>query len=147
MKMIRIIILIPVFFFSTLYAESKEWKVKSGKVFFKSETDLESIYGDGQGVKGTLNLDTKEIYIEITLGSIRTSNNLQTSHLHDNYFEIQKFPTAKFIGKVLEIKNEGEVKTVGSLELHGVKKENVEITGNLSKLGACLLYTSPSPRD
>ncbi|MCZ8158083.1 MAG: YceI family protein [Leptospira sp.] len=121
------------YLYSNLYSSPNQWKVTSGKVYFKSETDLETITGNGEVISGYLDLVSKKIKIEVPLGNIKTSNKLQTSHLHDNYFEIDKYPVAIFEGDVAEIKQSGEVKAIGSLTLHGIKKENVTISGNLEK--------------
>ncbi len=118
---------------NTLVAEPTEWKVAKGKVFFKSETDLETILGEGDSVTGSLDVKTKKIKIEIGLSSIKTDNKLQTSHLHDNYFEVEKFPISTFEGEVNQIKESGDVEAVGVLQLHGVKKENVKLLGKTSK--------------
>ncbi len=119
--------------FLSVFAQTKEWKLIKGKVFFKSETDLETILGEGDSVIGSLDLNSKKIIIQIELGKIKTENKLQTSHLHDNYFEIDKYPIATFEGLITEIKEEGEVEAVGFLDLHGKKKENLKITGKLQK--------------
>lgn len=118
---------------NALVAESTEWKVTKGKVFFKSETDLETILGEGDSVTGSLDLKTKKIKIEIGLGSIKTDNKLQTSHLHDHYFEVEKFPVSTFEGEVTQIKEIGEVEAIGTLQLHGIKKENVKLLGKIEK--------------
>jgi polyisoprenoid-binding protein YceI len=133
MKQILTAVIILHIFCVSLSAEIKSWKVKSGKVFFKSETDLESIWGEGQKITGSLNLTTKVIQIEVELAEIKTDNKLQTSHLHDNYFETAKYPIAKFQGIVQEIKETGDVSAKGTFELHGIKKEGVSLTGKLEK--------------
>ena len=54
--------------------------------------------------------------------------------MHDNYLETQLFPIAKFIGIVDSIKENGEIKATGTLELHGLKKENLTLTGTIQKV-------------
>lgn len=84
-------------------------------------------------VSGWVDIKSKQIFIEVNLKDLKTPNRLQTSHLHDNYLETELHPLAIFSGSISEIKEEGEVKATGSLELHGKKKENVSLTGNLQK--------------
>ncbi|WP_108973442.1 YceI family protein [Leptospira ryugenii] len=117
---------------STLWA-SEIWTVSSGKVSFVSNTELETIVGEGDGISGTFDPKTKNLLLEVDLSSIQTKNSLQTSHLHDNYFEIEKYPTAKFIGFVSNYREEGEVIAFGNFFLHGVKKEKQQFRGFLSK--------------
>ncbi|WP_411822741.1 YceI family protein [Leptospira sp. 'Mane'] len=116
-------------------SESKRWLVSSGKVYFKSESSLETITGEGMAASGWVDTQSKQVRIEISLKDFRTPNRLQTSHLHDNYLETAIYPLAVFSGSILEMKEEGEVKVVGNMELHGKKKENVSLSGNLQKQG------------
>jgi len=102
-------------------------------MYFKSETEIETIQGDGGRVTGTLDLSTKKILIEISLFDLKTPNRLQTSHMHDNYLETPLFPIAKFEGTVDSIRESGEVKAKGVIDIHGKKKDNFVITGNLEK--------------
>ena len=118
----------------SLFSQGKQWKVTDGKVFFKSETELESIYGEGGTVSGSLDLSTKVVSIEINLFDLKTNNKLQTSHMHDNYLETNLFPVAKFNGIAESIKENGEIKATGTLELHGLKKENLTLTGTIQKM-------------
>jgi len=118
---------------TSLFSQTKVWKVTDGKMYFKSETEIETIYGEGGRITGTLDLSTKKILIEISLFDLKTPNKLQTSHMHDNYLETPLFPIAKFEGTVDSIKESGEVKAKGVLDIHGKKKDNFVITGNLEK--------------
>lgn len=120
-------------FSSSLYPQSKVWKVVDGKMFFKSHTELETILGEGGRITGNLDLSTKKIIIEISLYDLKTPNKLQTSHMHDNYLETPLFPIAKYEGTVESIQDSGEVKAKGTLDLHGRKKENFIITGIIEK--------------
>ncbi|TGN08227.1 YceI family protein [Leptospira ilyithenensis] len=134
MKYFALLFLISgITFTSAIRSESKRWTVNSGKVYFKSESSLETITGEGMTVSGWVDGKSKQIYIEVNLKDLKTPNRLQTSHLHDNYLETGLYPLAIFSGSVSEIKEQGEVKATGSLELHGKKKENVSLTGNLKK--------------
>ena len=49
------------------------------------------------------------------------------------------------VSKVIEVIRPAIQADDGDIELHGVDEETGEVTVELS--GACLLYTSPSPRD
>ena len=118
-----------------VYSETPEWKLEEGKVFFKSETELETILGEGSQVKGSLDISTKKIIIEIGLSDLKTPNRLQTSHMHENYLETHLYPVARFTGTVESIKDSGEVKAKGIFELHGKTKEDFVIIGNLEKKG------------
>jgi len=128
-----ITIVISLLLTASISSAPSEWKISSGKVFFKSETDYETITGEGDSIQGMLDVTSKKIKIEINLGNIKTANKLQTSHLQDNYFEIDKYPISTFEGSVLDVKENGEVSALGTLQLHGIKKENITLTGKIEK--------------
>lgn len=112
-------------------ANSNGWEIDSGKARFKSETEWETIEGTGEGFSGKVNLTTKEILVTMNVSTWVTPNRLQTSHMHDNYLESDKFPEAKFEGKINQIEtNTGRVSVSGKLTLHGITKEYKDIIGN-----------------
>ncbi|GBF48525.1 YceI-like domain protein [Leptospira ryugenii] len=84
-------------------------------------------------MSGQFNPISKKIHIEIELDGIKTDNKLQTSHLHENYFETNLYPIASFDGIVSETKETGEVEAIGTLELHGVRQGQVKLTGKVEK--------------
>ena len=131
----ELFLVLGIFFLAStsLFSQTKIWKVTDGKMYFKSETEIETIQGDGGRVTGTLDLSTKKILIEISLFDLKTPNRLQTSHMHDNYLETPLFPIARFEGMVESIKDSGEVKAKGVLDIHGKKKGKFCYHWNLRK--------------
>ncbi|TGN18497.1 YceI family protein [Leptospira idonii] len=127
-------VFLSVILFSTAVSTEAQslWKIESGKIQFKSESKLETIYGEGETVSGFLDPKTKQIQVIIDLKDFSTDNRLQTSHLQDNYLETHIHPKAIYIGEVKEVKETGEVTALGSLELHGVKREKVSLTGTVA---------------
>ncbi len=109
---------------------SNVWEIESGKARFKSETEWETIEGIAEGFSGKVNLSTKEILVTMSVSTWATPNRLQTSHMHDNYLETDKFPEAKFEGKINQLEpNTGKVNVSGKLTLHGITKEYKDIVG------------------
>ncbi|MCB1179146.1 MAG: YceI family protein [Leptospiraceae bacterium] len=127
---------------SSIEIKEKQLKIKSGKIIFISEAPRENIKGIGKLISGRINVLEKKLSIEINLKDWRTSNKLQTSHLHENYLETDKFPNSIYEGKIESINSDGKVVTIGKLNLHGVTKENVKIERQIIKKENSYVYES-----
>ncbi len=135
MKRIIPIILIALFFIQLNATEIKENQltVKSGKIIFLSEAPQETIKGIGKQISGDILFKEKKVTITIDLTDWKTNNKLQTSHLHENYLETEKFPKATFDGVIQSYDNKtGDVVVLGSLDLHGVIKKDFSIKGKVA---------------
>jgi polyisoprenoid-binding protein YceI len=54
--------------------------------------------------------------------------------MHEDYLESAQYPTAKFVGTILSYDpTTGTAKVNGKMTLHGVTKDNIAITGNVTK--------------
>lgn len=109
--------------FSQSKPDSGAWEVQSCVFKFKSETALESIIGSGKSCSGFASLSDKKIKLQIDLRDWKTPNNLQTSHLQENYLETQTYPLSLFEGmiQVFEEKT-GKGEALGTHNLHGKTK-------------------------
>lgn len=135
MKRIILVILLLLFFTQLSATEIKEnhLTVKSGKIIFLSEAPQETIKGIGKQITGDILFKEKKVNITIDLTDWKTNNKLQTSHLHENYLETEKFPKATFEGVIQSYDTKtGEVVALGSLDLHGVIKKDFSIKGKVS---------------
>lgn len=132
----RIILFYLALFGLTLQAtEIKEdhLTVTTGKIIFLSEAPQETIKGVGKQISGDVHFKEKKVSISIDLADWKTNNRLQTSHLHENYLETEKFPKAIFEGVIQSYDSKsGEVVVIGSISLHGVIRKDVSIKGKVT---------------
>jgi hypothetical protein len=113
----------------------------NGKVNFTSEAPLEIIKASSNKLAGILNIVDKEFVFTVPMKSFEGFNSpLQKVHFNENYIESDKFPDAKFKGKIIEDFNLSQpgsykIRAKGKFSIHG--KENpmtircdIEITKN-----------------
>ena len=115
------------------------FRTSSGEISFYSKTPLEDIQATNQKVGAILNASTKELAIQMRITDFQFPNKLMQEHFNENYLESEKFPTAKFVGKVKEqvdlIKAGNYAVTAeGNLTIHGVTKP-VVVKGSVSSTG------------
>jgi polyisoprenoid-binding protein YceI len=100
----------------------------NGKVNFKSEAPLEIIRASSSKLTGLLNTENKEFVFSVPMNSFEGFNSpLQRVHFNENYIESDKFPDAKFKGKIIEdidFNSPGayKIRAKGKFFVHG--KEN-----------------------
>ena len=69
-------------------------------------------------------------------------NSLMQEHFNENYAESEKYPRARFIGKLVQLRAEGQPMYVqGFLTIHNVKRK-VRVPGTLQLRGNELVVTS-----
>lgn len=78
-----------------------------------------------------------ELYFEVELKSLDTGIGLRNRHMRENYLETDKFPFARYKGRITEVKKSLSggfiVVSEGNFEVHGVSKAMTtvaEVTGN-----------------
>lgn len=100
----------------------------SGKVNFVSEAPLEIIKASSSKLTGILNTGDKGFVFVVPMKSFNGFNSpLQKIHFNENYIESDKYPDAKFKGKIIEdidFNKPGKykVRAKGKFSVHG--KEN-----------------------
>ena len=109
---------------------------KTGGITFFSETPLENIEAINKQVTSLLNTKTGELVFSVLIRSFEFKKALMQEHFNENYMESDKFPKAKFTGKVKDFEafswnenGEYSARISGFLEIHGVKKE-ISVLGN-----------------
>lgn len=115
------------------------FRTSSGEISFYSKTPLEDIQATNQKVGAILNASTKELAIQMRITDFQFPNKLMQEHFNENYLESEKFPAAKFVGKVKEqvdLSKAGNyaVTAEGNLTIHGVTKP-VVVKGSVSSTG------------
>ena len=105
------------------------------KIRFFSSTPIEDIKAASKKGVAVLVAKTGEVAFQIPIKSFEFSRGLMQEHFNENYMESDKYPYAKFSGRidqVVDLTQNGEynVTATGSLSMHGVSKQRT-IPGKL----------------
>lgn len=102
---------------------------KKGKASFFSEAPLENIEAVNNDVFGAIDLENGTLAVSMFIKNFHFDNSLMEEHFNENYLESDKYPKAKFKGKIndftiVDFKKTGshEVDVEGEIEIHGVTK-------------------------
>ena len=115
-----------------------------GVVTFKSDAPLEIIQARSDQLRGVLDLHSRNFAFSVELRSFEGFNNpLQREHFNENYLESDRYPTATFVGKIIEpIRglSDGNYtwRAKGLLTVHGISQER--IIKNTVRIEAGVLY-------
>ena len=107
------------------FISAQEWKVAEGS---SVKFDGGDPSGEFTGLMGTVQFDEKDLAgskFEMTLdvASINTGNGMKNTHAKSaNWFDAEKYPTIAFTSSAISKTADG-FEAVGTLEMHGVKKE------------------------
>ncbi len=111
------------------YAAAQEmYYTKKGKISFYSKAPLENIEAHNNEVVSFIDIKKAEIVFSVLIKSFQFEKALMEEHFNTSYMESDKYPKAKFTGKV---KNPEVVKPVdgsyqitveGTLSIHNVSK-------------------------
>lgn len=108
---------------------------KSAELTLFSEAPMENIEAVSKNAYGVVNMDNGEIQFGVSIRSFRFRKSLMQEHFNENYMESDKFPAAKFKGKLEsppDVSKDGEyqVTATGDLEVHGITKRR-SISGTI----------------
>ena len=121
-----IFILFSVFFLNTSYAQDK-YLTTIGYMDFFSHSPLEDIKAVNHQVLSIIDFDTNEIVIHVLIKSFFFEKSLMQEHFNENYMESDKYPKAKFKGKIIGFnrknKNPQKVAIAGEINIHGISKK------------------------
>lgn len=84
------------------FAQTK-YLTKSGFISFYSHTPFEDIKADNNQVASILDIGSGEIIFEILMRSFKFDRALMEEHFNENYVESNKYPKAKFKGKITNL--------------------------------------------
>lgn len=117
---------------ATVALQALEYNVDKGsgnKVLFISEAPLEDFEGETEKIDGYIynkkdDFRGSDIYFEVDLNSVDTGIGLRNNHMRENYLYTDKYPFAKYEGKIISaIEKDGGIFVVadGDFEVKGVK--------------------------
>lgn len=113
--------LAAVFAFTAL----QTWKIKDTYSIKFSSKDASGVF---KTFGGTIVFDEKDLAkskfdLTIDVASINTGNAMQNKHAKSaDWFDADKYPSIKFVSSKIE-KSDNGYKAIGSLEMHGIKKD------------------------
>jgi len=109
--------------------------VSTAFVGFKSDAPFELIQAKTTSVRGVIDIDKSTFAFEVKVSAFEGFNSpLQKEHFNENYMETSKYPYARFFGKMIgkfdtNVIGTYTVEAVGTLDIHGIKKERkIEVT-------------------
>jgi polyisoprenoid-binding protein YceI len=125
-------IIVLFFCLSSATALSQQrYRIEKGEINFTSNAELELIKASSSGVQGLLDPESNQFAFTIDIRSFQGFNSdLQREHFNEKYMESERFPKAKFSGKIIEqidfSRNDTyEVRAKGELDIHGEKQTRI----------------------
>jgi len=124
-----------------------KFSTSNGEIKFASKAQLELIKAASNKLQGVFDPVTNKFAFLVSMQSFQGFNSeLQRKHFNENYIESEKFPTAKFSGKIIEQvdysqDNTMEVRAKGELEIHGQKQTRI-IKAKITVKGSQLIIES-----
>lgn len=116
-------------FLSTMGVSQNTYITKNATIDFFSSTIVEDIKAINSEVVSFIKTETGEINFGVSIKSFVFENSLMQEHFNENYMESDKFPNAKFKGKITDPENIDFNKTgiypvhiSGEITIHGVTK-------------------------
>lgn len=111
----------------SLTAQAQKLSTRSGYIRFFSEAPLENIEANNRQVTSILDIGAKSIAFSVLMKSFEFEKALMQEHFNEKYVHSDKYPNAKFNGKIqenLDLTKTGTyaATVVGELDMHGVKK-------------------------
>lgn len=105
--------------------------LEKGRISFTSNAQLELIKASSEAPQGLLDPATNQFAFTVDIKTFQGFNSaLQREHFNEKYLESEKFPRARFSGKIIEsidFTTHGtfDVRAKGELEIHGVKQTRI----------------------
>ncbi|MDP4164681.1 MAG: YceI family protein [Bacillota bacterium] len=114
--------------------QAQKYLTKNGMISLYSKTPFETIEAQNNQVNCALDIKTSDFVFMVLMKSFEFKRALMQEHFNENYVESDKYPDARFKGKVtnlksVDLKKEGiyPVTVEGDLTIHGITRH---ITNN-----------------
>ncbi len=106
---------------------TKIYSTANASASFFSEAPLENIEASTGSARAALNTETGELMFVVPIASFKFDKSLMQQHFNEQYMESERFPEARFEGKIMDWKGKPEGKTEvsvrGNLTIHGVTRQ------------------------
>ncbi|MDQ2657922.1 MAG: YceI family protein [Bacteroidota bacterium] len=109
----------------------KKFSITSSQMAFTSNAELELIKAASGKVQGLIDPGSNQFAFTVDIKTFQGFNSaLQREHFNEKYMESEKFPRARFSGKIIEpidLSTDGtyEVRAKGELDIHGQKQTRI----------------------
>jgi len=109
----------------------QRYSLTKGQINFTSNAELELISASSDKLQGLLDPSTNHFAFAVDVKTfVGFNSELQREHFNEKYMESERFPKAKFAGKIIEqvdFTSDGvhEVRAKGDLEIHGQKQTRI----------------------
>ena len=120
----------------------------TGQTTFFSTAPIEDIEALNSRVAAIFELATGELAFSMLMRDFQFKNSLMQEHFNENYAESEKYPRARFAGKLVTMPTEAQLRegpqvvyVQGFLTIHGVKRK-VRVPGTLQLRDNALVVTS-----
>lgn len=113
-----------------VFAQNKLSITKSD-MSFTSDAELELITASSDKVQGLIDPATNQFAFSVDVTSFQGFNSrLQREHFNEKYMESDRYPKARFIGKIIEpidfsANGSFDVRAKGELDIHGQKQTRI----------------------
>ena len=131
-----------------LSLQAQKYFTKSGAITFNASSPLEKIEGKSNTGSAVLDGATGNLEVAVLIKSFIMEKALMQEHFNENYMESSKFPKAKFVGKIENLKEVNlakdgtyKAKISGNLTIHGVTKP-VSTTADMKVSGSKISSSS-----
>lgn len=131
MKVYLVVLIYLVGLISTDKYSRDVYLVENGYIQFRSHAPLEVIEASSNDLKGVIDIEKRTFAFTIGIESFEGFNNpLQKEHFRENYLESDEYPTASFLGSIIEktdLTQDGEytLRAKGELKIHGIIQERI----------------------
>lgn len=133
--MIRAYLIIIGICLSQFLISQNRYITKQGYISFFSTTPVEDIKAENNQVLSIVDISTGQVAVTLLMKAFAFEKALMREHFNENYVESDKYPKAKFEGKIENLKDildgeNGVALVKGNLTCHGVTNP-VEMEGKL----------------
>jgi polyisoprenoid-binding protein YceI len=129
-------------------AQTTIYMAKTSEISFFSEARLENIDAKNTTGKPVLNIKTGDLQVQVSMKGFKFKSGLMEEHFNETYVESDKYPQAKFLGKIkdndkIDYTKDGsyDVTVEGPMTMHGVTK-NITAPGKLTIMAGKIVIES-----
>jgi len=120
-----------VIFLTTPLSAQPKYAIRKSTMSFTSSAELELIRASTTHVQGLIDPTSNQFAFSVDVKSFQGFNSaLQREHFNEKYMESEKFPKARFSGKIIEpvdfsADGKFDVRAKGELDIHGQKQTRI----------------------